>query len=54
MLNDVKCMLTNSNTDFIKDLYKEFYIEVVSVKRMVNRDATNRTGEEIIVTNYGR
>ena len=49
----VKCMLTNSNTDFVKDLYKEFYIEVVSVKRMVNRDATNRTGEEIIVTNYG-
>lgn len=48
----VKCMLTNSNTDFIKDLYKDYNIEVVNVKRLVNADASNRVGQEIIVTNY--
>lgn len=49
---NVNCMLTNSNTDFIKDLYSNFNIDTVSVKRHINSDATNRVGEEIIVTNY--
>lgn len=48
----VKCMLTNSNTDFIKDLYSAYNIRVVPVKRMVNSDASKRTGEEVIITNY--
>lgn len=48
----VKCMLTNSNEDFIKDLYKDFKIEIVDVKRLINSDASNRVGKEIIVTNY--
>ena len=48
----VKCMLTNSNTDFIKDLYKDYFIKVVSVKRMINRNGDDRTGEEVIITNY--
>lgn len=48
----VSCMLTNSNTDFILSLYKGFHIRTVQVKRLVNSDASKRTGEEIIVTNY--
>lgn len=48
----VKCMLTNSNEDFIKELYKDYNIEVIDVKRMINSDATKRSGQEIIVTNY--
>ena len=48
----VKCMLTNSNEEFIKDLYKDFNIKIIPVKRNINRDGTHRTGEEIIVTNY--
>lgn len=50
--NGVYCMLTNSDTDFIKDLYKNFYIDIVPVKRMINSDSSKRTGTEIIVTNY--
>ena len=45
-------MLTNSNTDFILSLYKGFHIRTVQVKRLVNCDASKRTSEEIIVTNY--
>ena len=48
----VKCMLTNSNEEFIKDLYKDFNIKIIPVKRNINRDGTHRTGEEIIGTNY--
>ena len=48
----VYCMLTNSNTDFIKELYSDYKVEVIPVKRMVNRDASNRVGEEVIVINY--
>ena len=48
------CMLTNHNTDLINELYgnKGYRIDVVSVKRMINSDATNRVGEEVIICNY--
>ena len=48
------CMLTNHNTEFINELYsnKGYRIDVVSVKRMINSDASNRKGEEVIICNY--
>ena len=48
------CMLTNHNTELINQLYgdKGYKIDVVSVKRMINSDATNRVGEEVIICNY--
>ena len=48
----VRCMLTNSDEEFVKELYSGFRIETVEVKRMVNRNASGRTGREIIVTGY--
>lgn len=52
--NGCYCMLTNHNTDFINDLYKDIAkkIDVVSVKRMINSDSKNRVGEEVIICNY--
>lgn len=48
------CMLTNHNTDLINELYgnKGYRIDIVSVKRMINSDASNRVGEEVIICNY--
>ena len=48
------CMLTNHNTELINELYgnKGYKIDVVSVKRMINSDASNRVGEEVIICNY--
>ncbi len=48
------CMLTNHNTDLIKELYgnKDYKMDVVSVKRMINSDAAGRVGEEVIICNY--
>ncbi|MEY8327923.1 DNA adenine methylase [Lachnospiraceae bacterium 48-33] len=48
------CMLTNHNVDLINELYggKGYKIDVVNVKRMINSDASNRVGEEVIIYNY--
>ncbi len=48
------CMLTNHNTELINELYgnKGYKIDVVNVKRMINSDASNRVGEEVIICNY--
>lgn len=48
------CMLTNHNTKLIKELYGHngYRFDVVHVKRMINSDASKRTGEEVIVCNY--
>lgn len=48
----VYCMLTNHNTELIHNLYSEFNYEVVSVKRMINSDTSNREGQEVIITNF--
>lgn len=49
----VKCMLSNHNTKFINELYKNFNIHVVKAKRMINSNASGRGNvEEVIITNY--
>lgn len=48
----VYCILTNSETDFIKSLYKDYTVDVVPVKRMINCDGNKRTGTEVIITNF--
>lgn len=49
----IKFMLSNSSTDFIKDLYKDYAISMVKAKRAINADA-NKRGEidEVIIRNY--
>ena len=51
---DCYCMLTNHNTGLINQLYggKGYFIDVVNVRRMINSDATNRKGQEVIICNY--
>ena len=48
----VKCMLTNHDTDLIRDLYKDFTITEVEVSRNINRNGSDRKGKEVIITNY--
>lgn len=46
------CLLTNSNTEFVRDLYDGFEIVEVDVNRAINADAKKRKGKEVIITNY--
>ena len=46
-------MLSNSDTEFIKDLYKGYNINFVNARRMINCDATKRgIIKEVVITNY--
>ena len=48
-----KVMLSNSNTDFIRDLYKDFNIHIIEAKRSINSKGDKRGKvEEVIITNY--
>jgi len=48
-----KIMLSNSDTEFIKNLYNNYKINLVQARRMINSDPTKRGKiNEIVVTNY--
>jgi DNA adenine methylase len=49
----IKFMLSNSATDFIKEQYSAYYVNVVRAKRAINSDSSKR-GEidELVVRNY--
>ncbi len=47
------CMLSNSRTSFILELYQNFRIELVNARRAVNSDANGRGSiKEVVVINY--
>ena len=49
----VYVMLSNHNTKYINELYKDFNIYVIEAKRMINSNANGRGPvEEVIITNY--
>ncbi len=48
-----KVMLSNSDTDFIKNLYKGYNLHIVKASRMINCDGKNRGKiNEVVITNY--
>ena len=48
-----KFMLSNSDTNFIKELYSEFNINLVSTRRMISADKKKRNLiNELVITNY--
>lgn len=50
----IKFMLSNSATEFIKELYQEYDITIVKAKRSINANASKRGAiEEVLVRNYG-
>lgn len=47
------CMLSNSCTSFILNLYQDFTIKLIDANRMINSDRNNRGRiKEIVVLNY--
>ena len=49
----IKFLLSNSASDFIKDLYKDYNIKVIKANRSINSDGAKR-GEidEVLIRNY--
>ncbi len=51
--NGVQVMLSNSNSDIIRDLYKDFYLHEVNANRAVNSKADLRGKiTELVITSY--
>lgn len=49
----VKFLLSNSSTDFIRELYAAYTVETVHATRAVNADAAGRGAvEEVLIRNY--
>ena len=46
------CMLTNHNTSLINELYYDFNIDIVDVRRSINSNGNDRKGKEVIINNY--
>ena len=47
------CMLSNSHTPLILDLYQQFRIEIVQANRAINSNANDRGSiREVVVLNY--
>ena len=47
-------MLSNSATEFIRELYAEYAIKTVYAKRAINSDADKRGAvQEVLIRNYG-
>jgi DNA adenine methylase len=48
------CMLSNSYTPFILDLYRDYRIEIAYAKRAINSDTNGRGAiKEALIINYG-
>lgn len=48
-----RCMLSNSHTPFVLELYQEFRIETVRANRPISSDPNGRGGiQEVVVLNY--
>lgn len=50
----VRFLLSNSATQFIRELYTGYTVEIVHAKRAINSDASKRGAvEEVLIRNYG-
>lgn len=50
---NVRWLLSNSSTDFIKELYKDYTIIEIEAKRTINSDATKRNSiKEVLIKNF--
>ena len=47
-------MLSNNDVELVYELYHDYNIDVIDVKRNINSKADKRTGREVIITNYER
>jgi DNA adenine methylase len=55
-VDNLKCKvaISNSNTDFIRDLYKDYNLHEIQTKRLINSKKENRRNiiTELLITNY--
>lgn len=48
----IKWAISNSNTEFVKNLFSGFNLYEISARREINLNSQNRTVTELLITNY--
>lgn len=46
-----KVVLTNNDTEYVRELFKDYNFREIEVKRSINRDGNRRKGKELIIYN---
>lgn len=46
------CIATNHDTELVRNLYSDYNIQVVPVRRSISANGEGRTGTEVIIKNY--
>jgi len=47
-----KIVITNNDTEFVRELFSDWEIHEVDVRRSINRNGDGRKGKEVIITNF--
>ena len=47
----VRWVVTNDNNDQVKNIFKGYEIQEVSVRHSINRNGNDRQASEVIITN---
>lgn len=47
-----KIVITNNDTEFVRELFSDWEIHPVEVRRSINRNGDGRKGKEVIITNF--
>lgn len=47
-----KIVVSNNDTPFVRELFSDWEIHEIDVRRSINRNGDNRKGKEVIITNY--
>ena len=47
-----KIVVTNNDTEFVRNLFSDWNIHPVEVRRSINRNGDSRKGKEVIITNF--
>lgn len=47
-----KIVVTNNDTEFVRNLFSDWEIHTVDVRRSINRNGDSRKGKEVIITNF--
>lgn len=47
-----RVIVSNNDTTFIRELFKDYNIHEVDVRRSINRNGGGRKGKEVLITNY--
>lgn len=47
-----KIVVSNNDTPFVRELFSDWEIHEVDVRRSINRNGDGRKGKEVIITNY--